>query len=399
MAAALSEVRHRLGTAVNDRFPRLSWNLWSARRTLGQMAPDEARPALDHALRRTPRLPATDSPRLLLVVPTADHVEIPWLPAEGNYSFELFETARACLGPERVDRLAIAPGGSAGAWHRQVLDRLHDGSFTHVLGRIDIEPNGSGDWEWDRFVRLIRRMWPGVFLPLTYDSAYPYLSMHLDRLTRLHDQVMPVVLDRPIAPVIRPHRPAAGPLFLPLSDASMVVLDEAVAGVTHDLDVTFIGNVTGYPYRGALLDELEAAGLSIVVNPQKDEPDSFPGFTAYARALARSKITINFSRCNGVPVTQLKTRLLEGSLFGTVVASDSPLYAQDYLAVGEEFLAYSSPADLKRQVDSLLADPERLSVIRQRAKAKAEVLRVRNFWEQVARGLTHRDLAPLPLID
>jgi hypothetical protein len=327
----------------------------------------------------------------------ADHVEIPWVPAVGNYSFELFETARDSLGIGRIHTVRVDPTSTAEEWHAKVIDFAIAHGVTHILGRIDIEPNGAADWSWDVFVRRLRRAWPGVFLPLTYDSAYPYLSMHLDRITRLDSRAMPIVLDRPIAPVIRPHRPAAGPLFLPLSDVSTNAINESIADVTADLDLTFIGNVSGYPYRAALLDDLESAGLTVEVNPQKSEGDSIPGFTAYARALRRSRVTLNFTRCNGVPVTQLKTRVLEGSLFGSVVACDSPLYARDYFVQGEEFISYSSARDLRAQLESLFAEPDRLEAIRAGALAKAEEIRVRSFWRQTDAALGERGLDRLPL--
>ncbi len=128
----------------------------------------------------------------------------------------------------------------------------------------------------------------------------------------------------------------------------------------------------------------------MTVNPQGRSAQSMPGFIDYAAALRRSRITLNFTRCNGVPVTQLKTRMLEGSLFGAVVAADSPLYARDYFVEGEEFISYRTPADLKRQLTGLLEDPKRLTTIRERARAKADVLRVRNFWEATDRALRQR---------
>ena len=294
--------------------------------------------------------------------------------------------------------LRIDADSSAAQWHQAVVDVARTLGVTHVLGRIDIEPNGAPDWSWDVFVRRLRRAWPGVFLPLTYDSAYPYLSMHLDRITRLDSRAMPIVLDRPIAPIIRPHRPAAGPLFLPLSDASTHAINRSIADAHADLDLTFIGNVSGYPYRAALLEDLAKAGLTVDVNPQRSEHEAIPGFTAYARALRRSRVTLNFTRCNGVPVTQLKTRVLEGSLFGSVVACDSPLYARDYFVEGEEFIAYTSPRDLRAQLDGLFAEPDRLEGMRTRALAKAESLRVRSFWHQTDLALTRRGLDRLPLV-
>jgi glycosyltransferase involved in cell wall biosynthesis len=98
-----------------------------------------------------------------------------------------------------------------------------------------------------------------------------------------------------------------------------------------------------------------------------------------------------------VPITQLKTRLLEGSLFGAVVASDSPLYAQDYFADGKEFISYSSPQDLKAKLTELLADDTALADMRTNARAKAESLRVTNLWSKLDAALNARGLARLPL--
>lgn len=391
-------MRQHLSNAVNARFPRLSWTLWSARRTFRQISTQEIAPALRntrHKRGNVPVAPLNSNPKLLLIVPMADHVEIPWEPAQGNYSFELAETAAACMGPESVSTLRIDPAESTASYHARIVDHLIDGGFTHVIGRIDIEANGGPDWSWDEFVRLLRRRWEGVFLPLTYDSAYPYISMHLDRITRLHHRTMPIVLDRPISAVIRPHRPTAGPLFLPLSDASTDAINAALDGVTPDLDLTFIGNVSGYPYRSALLQALEAEGLDITVNPQGRTASTMPGFTSYAHALRRSKVTLNFTRCNGVDVTQLKTRMLEGAVFGSVVAADSPLYARDYFVEGEEFISYSSPSDLKTQLLPLLENDEQLKTMQKKAHAKADVLRVRNFWEATDRALRQRRMPTL----
>jgi hypothetical protein len=385
---------------VNGQFPRLSWNLWSGRRTLQQASIAEVGPALRNRWERhagVPRRP-TAGTSLLLIVPTADHIDIPWEPALGNYSFELYETACASLGADRVHTVRISRETPAPEWHASVVALARDLGVTHVLGRIDIEPNAAPDWSWDVFVRQLRRAWPGIFLPLTYDSAYPYLSMHLDRITRLDSRAMPIVLDRPITPVIRPHRPAAGPLFLPLSDASTHAINAAIVDAEADLDLTFIGNVTGYPYRAALLDDLGRAGLTVDVNPQRSEHEGVPGFTAYARALRRSRVTLNFTRCNGVPVTQLKTRVLEGSLFGSVVACDSPLYARDYFTEGVEFISYTSPRDLRAQLEVLFAEPDRLEAMRAQALTRAESLRVRSFWQQTDAALARRGLDRLPLV-
>jgi len=329
------------------------------------------------------------------VVPSADHEEIPWAPAQGNYSFELFETARMYTGSDNVRTIRIESQESTRNYHKHILEFAHDHRVTHMLSRIDIEANGGPHWSWDLFVRSLRKDSNLVYLPLTYDSAYPYVSMHLDRITRLYARAVPIVLDRPIEGIVRPRRPAAGPLFLPLSDLSMAVIDEALDGVSAEYDLTFIGNVSGYPYRGELLKQFEDAGIDVHINPHGRSEGQLAGFVNYAEALRKSRITLNFTRCNGVPVTQLKTRVLEGALFGAVVAADSPLYSRDYFEQGTEFIAYNTPQDLQQQLRPLLEDQTALRDMQLRARARANHLRVTNFWKKTDSALRENGLPGL----
>ena len=391
-------MRAGLSRAINTAFPRLSWNIWSTQRTAQQWSSAEIRPSLDNLTsRRRPRTGLTTQGRssLLLVVPSADHEEIPWGPAQGNYSFELFETARMYMGADSVRVIRISSDENTLDYHNRILDFAHDHGISHILSRIDIEANAGPHWSWDLFVRSLRKDPRLIYLPLTYDSAYPYVSMHLDRITRLHARSVPIVLDRPIEGVVRPRRPAAGPLFLPLSNISMATLNEALDGISAEYDVTFIGNVSGYPYRGKLLQDLEDAGIDVDVNPHGRSEGQLAGFVSYAEALRKSRITINFTRCNGVPVTQLKTRMLEGALFGAVVAADSPLYSRDYFEQGTEFIAYTSPRDLKQQVQRLLDDETSLQRMQDQARTRADYLRVTSFWEKADAALRKNQLPGL----
>lgn len=399
-------MRQRLSQAINRRFPRLSWQVWSSRRTLTQVSLEQVAPAARNLtsrvalsglrpMRGSGATSSTTPGSLLLVVPSVDHEEIPWGPGQGNYSFELYETACAYLGADRVHTIRIATSEETENAHDRILTFTDEHRASHVLSRIDIEPNAGPHWSWDRFVKKVRARTNLIYLPLTYDSAYPYVSMHLDRITRLYSLAVPIVLDRPIQGVIRPRRPAAGPLFLPLSDASMTAINQALVGIEPTLDVTFIGNVGGYPYRAQLLEELDRSGIRVDVNPHGRSEGQLSSFVNYAAALRRSRITLNFTRCNGVPVTQLKTRMLEAPLFGAVVAADSSLYARDFFSLGEEFIAYVSPDDLKRQIEPLLSDHGRLHEMQRKAKSRADKLRLRNFWESADQAMVERGLQPL----
>ena len=90
---------------------------------------------------------------------------------------------------------------------------------------------------------------------------------------------------------------------------------------------------------------MSAEGLDVTVNPQGRSDTDMPGFIAYARALRQSRVTLNFTRCNGVPVTQLKTRMLEGSLFGSIVGFSAYVWLLHHVrpALATSY-AYVNPA-------------------------------------------------------
>jgi len=331
-------------------------------------------------------------PTVLFVVPSRDGGAA-WLAGRGNHSFDLVESLREYIGRSHVHVLEVSAGEAD--WAIQVTETALAIGATHVMGHVEHDPAGSHDWTWDECLRHLRRRWAGVFVAISYDSAYPYVSMLLDRLTRMYDRTLVMAIDRPLTGIIRPRHACAGPVFLPVPSVSIAELEALTADVPVQYDLTFIGNVAGYPYRQDLISELDSAGLNVTVNPHISVGENRPGFEAYVGALKSSRITINFSRCNGEPITQLKTRILEGSLFGTIVASDSGEYVYPYFTEGTHYLVYKSPADLRSQVTSLLADTGALAEMRTRARARAIEIAPTCFWENLDRTLEQRKLQSL----
>lgn len=375
--------------------PHLDWDIWSLRRTLTTTRRQDLAPGFRNLLRQAagPKTSvAGQLTTILYVVPARDGGDF-WTPGRGNHSFDLVESAREYLAPARVHTLEITHGETD--WSTRVARSAVELGATHVMGHVEHDPAGSHDWTWDTCIRELRLVWHGVFVAISYDSAYPYASMLLDRLTRMYDKTLVMAIDRPLTGLIRPKYECAGPVFLPVPKVSITALDALTAHIIPDHDLTFIGNVEGYPYRADSLEELRAAGLEVIVNPHFAEGTTRPGFAEYAGALKSSRITINFSRCNGEPITQLKTRILEGSLFGTIVASDSGLYADPYFTPGEHYIVYESPDDLRRQVDELISNPKALDEMRLRARTRALEIAPTCFWENLDRALAARALGRL----
>mgnify|MGYP006279396083 CR=1 FL=1 len=382
--------RARLGKQVESVWPLVGWDMWSARRSLKQFGATDLLP-----WSRSAASPPELSPRrLLYIVPSRD-AGYRWGAGLGNHSFDLAVSAGETFEQLEIHTLEVGQDEAPDHWHQRVVDDVLSLGITHVAAHVEHGANDADDWSWDILVKRLRRRWRGVFIAVSYDSAYPSVVMHLDRLSRLYPGLSVMAIDRPIPEGLRPHRTVAGPAFLPVPSVSIAALDAELEGLEPSFDVTFIGNVEGYPYRSELLGELASAGIAVTVNPHQSAGATRPGFAAYAAALRMSRITLNFSRCNGMPVTQLKTRILEGSLFGTVVASDSSAYTHPYFTPGEHFLAYSSPQELKGQLEGLLADQEALARMRTAARARAVEIAPRAFWIAVEGELRRRGLLRL----
>jgi spore maturation protein CgeB len=103
--------------------------------------------------------------------------------------------------------------------------------------------------------------------------------------------------------------------------------------------------------------------------------------------LARSEITLNFSRANMVDVQQLKTRLLEASFVGCLVATDDADLSDRYFTEGQDFVRFRSVPDAADVVRPLLADRERLRRMQQAARLRARDIAETVFWERVDAGL------------
>ena len=115
---------------------------------------------------------------------------------------------------------------------------------------------------------------------------------------------------------------------MPVCATSLELVRDRCSSIQKMWDVSFIGVL--YPYRVDALEELRRRGVKVAVNPHRNDNATDyrstkvdqPAWLDYMAALAASRLTINFSQSNAGPVQQLKTRVIEGMLAGTVVVTD-----------------------------------------------------------------------------
>jgi len=387
----------RVGEAAGRVYPHVDRDVWLARRRLHVRRP---RAELDRVAAGLSwgRREAGD---VHLVVVVHHGPDVPnWHVAGGNHFYEVNQSAIEALGADRVTLFAVAADEPTSTWQERLVRTVAAVGATHLIAQIEVDPNQHAEWNWDVVLPVLSRYWAGSTIGLMYDSAYEWLRIRAHRLARQTDRFLIAELCQPMDGFVRPGQYEVGPMTMPLSQQSVAAIDERVAGLTKDYDVSFIGAL--YDYRIEMLDRLTAAGVDVAVNPHRaDAPATFeasrtnqPTYLDYMAGLARSRMTINFSLANGGPHEQYKIRVHEAALVGCIPLTDDGDRTRHFYAPGE-YGFFPSLAGLPEVVAARLADPEQLAVDQQAARERAHALSRSDFWGRIEVGLRRRGLPRL----
>ena len=346
--------------------------------------------------------PIADRPVHVVLAPSEGPSFAEFRPGAGNFHFEIVQSLREMLGPESVTVLDVRPGEAASEWHARLIDLVTRTQATHVLCHAEADPASAGQaWSWDVPWTALSRHWDGVMLGVMFDSAYEWILAKGRLLASISPRFMVVDLCMPMDGALVRGRPEVGPVNMPISLATIQLIDERTASIEPTHDVSFIGAL--YPYRVEIIDRLRAAGVRVAVNPHRsDEATDFassrrdlPGYLDYMAGLRSSRMTINFSQSSAGPVQQLKTRCIEATLVGTLLLTDDVDRTEHFWIPGEEYMHFSAPEDLPQLVQSLAADPRRVDQMARAAQQRARRLAPTGFWEGVDAGLRRRGLPPV----
>jgi len=336
---------------------------------------------------------------VVIVVPASQHSDESWKSGGGNYFFELLQSAKERYGEHAVDIFIVDENSPNSVWQASLAQFLVSTAATHCVAFVESDPGHSGRWNWGNFAALARRSWDGAFVGILTDGLY---LLHQARATRFRhafprSSFVAIDIDQSRYAGFLPDRTIFGPCFLPISDSSVTALSRANSDVGNqrEFDIVFVGKV--YPNREGFLDELKSSGLRIGVNPHRQDPATRPGYPEYITALGRGHFTVNLSEAGGFPAPQLKSRVLEGPLFGTIICSDESALAQRFFGAGD-FVYFDSVEGLKAAVIPLLKDASRLETMRATAKVRARAIASDAFWSTVERGLLENGLT-LPMRD
>jgi hypothetical protein len=315
----------------------------------------------------------------LLVAPFVSEKRQPWRIGGGNYFFEIFESGRE-LSPEKSFQVYRVSENEL-HWKENVAQIVREANPANLLIQVESEPNGGTEWTIDFLVLQLRNLgWKGRVVLLSYDSVFPLHLFRIDRITRSDSNCVVVSIDRSISGYYRGKSQNISQVFLPVSLKSYEFLIGECKSISKLHHLSFIGAL--YDYRTSKLEMLKSMGLKIQINPHVTQ-ESEGSYLEYVRCLSESSLTINFSRAHVFDIPQLKTRILEASLFGCVVLTDEHLHASKYFQQGKEFLFFNSPVELEKICSKLNASDPVIEGIAAAAQARAKSIMRESFWEKL----------------
>ena len=337
-----------------------------------------------------------------VVIVPMDGPDVPtWQVAGGNHFYEIWQSARELFGENNVDMFAVGSDESTASWHIRLIRHLQSSGATHVVFQAEHDPNQPNSYSWDLFLMQACTHWGGVFLGVMYDSAFVWITTSARRLARFSDHFVLVDICQPMNGRLVSGREEASIVTMAISDQTVNAVDEYVEGMSKEYPVSVIGAL--YPERVEMLQTIRNSGIDVAVNPHRpDATSNFvesrtnqPTYLDYMAGLYRSRMTINLSASSSGNGQQLKTRVLEASLMGTVVLTDDVDRTGRFWRSGEEYVPFSSVISLSARIAELESLPERQAQIGQLARARARELNVMGFWGGIDKGLKARGLQPL----
>jgi hypothetical protein len=338
-------------------------------------------------------------PPHVVVVPQEGRAFDSFRPGTRNFYYEAWRNLAEEIGEESVSVFHVDPGESPSSWHIRLLDYVVSVGATHVITHIEADPGSSGStWTWDTAWGLLSSRWDGVLLGVMFDSAFEWIAAKSRLLARMSPRYMVVDICMPMNGSMVRRRPEVGPVNMPVSRESLALVDARLAEVEPSWDVSFIGVM--YPYRMELVSRLRALGISVAVNPHREdraEDDAGsrvaqPSWLDYMAGLRSSRMTLNFSQSSAGRFEQLKTRVIEATLAGTLLLTDDVDRTRLFWTPEEEFGSFRAAETAGPVIQSYLSNPQRLADVAAAGERRARSLAHSNFWGGIEVGLRRRGL-------
>jgi hypothetical protein len=310
--------------------------------------------------------------QIILIVPLGSTDN--WSSATGNWFYEIYSSAVDFFPKHNIEVFFIRDYGSS--WPEVLYKKVSKNSHTSILSFIESERSDSMNGiNFEHLIRL-RKIWRGILIGLIFDSVWPNTLNHAFLLSYMDKGVVIVSIDRCVKSALPRNRSQCGPVFLPISKKTIYQFQKISSSTPKSIEFSFIGKT--YPSRVHIIDSI----LKTCQNLEyKYELDNYrPNYSFYITKLASSHFTLNLARANAQSVFQLKCRVLEAALLGTIVVTDEKRYIKKYFPK-ENFVYFNRPGTIASKMNKLDSTRSKVQV---ELQTVAESIAPSDFWRKIS---------------
>lgn len=326
----------------------------------------------------------TSNRRGLIVVPSIywETSEKIWGPGQGNIFFEIYQSAMESEHLEEIFFYKVE--SSSGNWHLSLIKIIKEYDIGFVLIDVEQNPTGKGNWDLDIKIDYIRKFWAGPVILFSIDMAF---ASHLNRAAKIvknDSKSILIAIDRSIKKFFFAR--GLGPLLVPISQKTFDYIDSQFKEpIEKKYEITFIGTV--YPQREKVLKMITDLGIPLTINPHHDKVNR-PTYIDYIKTIMESSYTLNLSKAGRDPVSQVKSRILEATAFGTPVLTDSRNNVLGNLPLEKGIHRFNSLSELEKIIEKkdTINEDSWAYIVRQ-IKKEARIHATKNFWATIASKL------------
>ena len=299
-----------------------------------------------------------------------------WEPGTGNFFFEIYRSAMERY-PSATIELVFAKKNDS-SWIIEVVKILSLNPGMSLLANTEKDPSEEYDWNFEILIGQLREFWTGGLLAIMFDSVWEEFLIRNLYLSKIVPRVKIIAIDRDISQYFPRRVRTAGPTLLPISKESIDLLVELSSNQAFSYRLTFLGKI--YDYRRNELRVIKSFCPELSINPRLPNSGDY-SYQEYFKTLASSRFSLNLSRANAQNVKQLKCRVLEAALAGSVVATDERKWMSKFFEK-DEYIYIASAHELQtdRIYCSAQADYQK---IREKSFLRAKALAPSAFWETV----------------
>lgn len=339
-------------------------------------------------------------PRLLIMLPQDYNLETPFAPAAGNYNYEIAQSAEERYGVGATEVYFPTQESDWVIECRTIAEKVQKTQITHLLFYIESIEIQSGLWRWDILAAELARTASSVTaLGFLTDGTYELHQVQCRSFQEIYSRSLFLQIDVMPGTKYLPNGRLVGPTFLPISLESINRLREYLSQSDSEdtYELSFVGKM--YGYRKKIVRKLLASGVQVSINPQATSDSGIKaGYLDYMSALSRSKYTINFARANGTRQKQLKSRVLESVLVGSIPVTDDNGLTGRILPTTVPFVNFRRPHEIAEILgQNSFGESPSFGIVHGSKLEKEEIglLAYGHFWKTLEEGLS---MAGLPLL-